>query len=219
MAKKSAYNSRVIARSYAAYLRHREAWAEKGFGLDRELTLSEYSEAHIDFVHKYGNNHVARKIAQDDRTFGAQEASAISRKIAQDVRTRATIVRGDRDRLKELKAQLKELQSQEPEKSIKRRQRKLQQRIEEQTEQLNEDRAILDERKALRKKYAKSKDIYGLQLTEGEIQATESRRRQELVGRGIDPEFPVQASARGQLFQDLLDAGMTFREARAIYDK
>lgn len=219
MAKKPANDSKTIARSYAAYLRHRESWAEKGFGLDRELTLSEYTEAHKYFVHKYGNNHVARKIAQDERTFGAHEGSAIARKIADEMKTRRTIVKGDREKLKELKAQLKELKAQEPSKSIERRIRKQKQRITEQQEVLEEDKAILDERRALKKKYATAKDIYGLQLSEGEIRSAESRRRQELVDRGIDPEFPVQASARGQFFQDLLDAGLSFREVRAIYDK
>lgn len=219
MAKKPSNISRSIARSYEAYLRHRESWAEKGFGLDRELTLSEYTEAHKEFAHKYGNNHVARKIAQDDRTFAARDAAAKARKIAEEVKTRRTIAKGDREKLKELKAQLKELKAQEPSKSIKRRIRKQQERIAEQQEVLEEDKAILNERRALKKKYATAKDIYGLQLSEEEIRSAESRRRQELMDRGIDPEFPVQASARGQFFQDLLDAGMTFREARAVYDK
>lgn len=74
--------SKRIVNSYAAYLNYREKWHDKGYGLDRQLTLKEYAQVQRAAAHdhRYGE-HIARGIAGDDRTFTRSEAAAITRRL------------------------------------------------------------------------------------------------------------------------------------------
>ena len=70
----------------------------------------------------------------------------------------------------------------------------------------------------LQAKYKKAKDIYGLQLTREEEEASEAERRQRLLERGKEPDYVIQANARALLFNQLRDAGLSYKEAdRVIY--
>lgn len=71
-----------IVNSYNAYLNYRAKWSDKGYGLDRELTLNEYADAHRSYKHKHPETqHIARELAGFDRTFTRQEASGIIRRL------------------------------------------------------------------------------------------------------------------------------------------
>lgn len=72
--------SKRIENSYEVYLKYRESWSDKGYGLDRQLTLEEYATAHKQASHA-GWNHIARDIAAEDRTFNRSEGTAIARRI------------------------------------------------------------------------------------------------------------------------------------------
>lgn len=163
--------SKRIVNSYKAYLGHREKGSAAGYGFDRPLTLEEYEEVHIAFIHDKQNahkTHVAREIAQRDKTFTRDEASAIVRRLKN--------------------ADIYE------------------------SEYL--DKALLSE---LRSTYKKAKDIYSLQLTPEEQEILEQRRRENLVKRGKNPaEYNIQASARAELFNELIDAGISYKETRYI---
>lgn len=71
--------------------------------------------------------------------------------------------------------------------------------------------------KELRSTYRTSKDIYSLQLTPEQIEILEQRRREDLIKRGKNPaEYNIQASARAELFNELIDAGVSYKETRNI---
>lgn len=72
--------SKRIENSYQSYLRYRESWADKGYGLDRQLTLQEYNSVHKQASHA-GWKHIARDLASEDRTFRRSEGAAIVRRI------------------------------------------------------------------------------------------------------------------------------------------
>lgn len=155
-----------IKNSYQSYLNYREKWHNKGYGLDRELTLDEYAGAHRAYAHRYqGAQHIAREIAAMDRTFTRSEASAIMRRL----KTAEQYADVDKKALKEL-----------------------------------------------RKKYKKSKDIYGLELTPEEAEASERERRERLLERGKTPEYTIQANARAKLFNELRDLGLSYKEADEV---
>ena len=81
--------SKRIESSYAAYLRWRAKYKESGYGLDRELTLTEYSEVHRSYVHRnQGAQHIAREIAGADRTFTRSEASGLVRRLKETLNYR-----------------------------------------------------------------------------------------------------------------------------------
>lgn len=161
-----------IVRSYNAYLRYREKQADRGYGLDRQLTLVEYSEVHPAFAQANAHNpkktHIAREIAAMDRTFSREQAAAIVRR-------------------------LKVIKNYEGE---------------------NVDKELLKE---LLKTYKTSKDIYSLNLTPEQQQILEQRRRERLIERGKNPaDYNIQASARAEFFQQLIDAGISYKDADKI---
>lgn len=69
-----------IKNSYDAYLRYRQIWSDKGYGLDRKLTLSEYAKVHYSLSHSR-EQHIARKVAANERTWTRSEGAAIARRI------------------------------------------------------------------------------------------------------------------------------------------
>lgn len=69
-----------IVNSYNAYLNYRQTWSDKGYGLDRELTLKEYEQVHKALSHG-GEQHIARRAAADERTFTRSEASGVIRRL------------------------------------------------------------------------------------------------------------------------------------------
>lgn len=158
--------SKRIENSYEAYLKYRESWKKKGYGLDRELSLEEYSRAHKDASHA-GWNHIAREVAQLDRTYSRSEASNIVRRL------KSAEYFDDVDK---------------------------------------------EEISKLRKKYKRAKDIYGIQLSPEEAAASEQRRRERLAERGIEPKYVIQANARAKLFNELRDAGLSYKEAAWLID-
>ena len=158
--------SKRIENSYKAYLKYRESWKNKGYGLDRELTLQEYAGAHEDASHK-GWNHIARDIASLDRTYSRSEAANIVRRL------KSAEYFDDVDK---------------------------------------------EEIAKLRKKYKRAKDVYGLQLSSEEAAASEQRRRKKLAERGIEPKNVIQANARAKLFNELRDAGLSYKEAAWLID-
>lgn len=72
------------------------------------------------------------------------------------------------------------------------------------------------ELEVLRHKYKKARDIYGLELYPEEMQANEAMRRQRILERGKAPEYTIQANARSLLFNQLRDAGLSYKEAEAV---
>ncbi len=155
---------RRIRNSYDVYLRLRQERHEKGYGLDRQLTLEEYATAHARIVHS-GEKHPARKIATSDVTFSRKEASAIIRRL----KTADQYEDVDKEQLKKLC-----------------------------------------------KRYQKAKDIYSLELTPEEAEANEQMRRERLAARGITPNDTIQASARSRIFNELRDAGLSYKEADEV---
>lgn len=159
-----------IENSYKAYLNFRRKHKEAGYGLDRELTLQEYANAHVLYAHRYANDprskHIARGIAGAERTFTRSEANAIIRRL-----------KTARD--------------------------------------FDSDIDIF-ELEVLRHKYKKAKDIYGLQLSPEEMRKNEEARRQRLIERGTEPKYTIQANARSLLFNQLRDAGLSYKEADAV---
>lgn len=153
-----------IENSYNAYLKYRGQWAQKGYGLDRQLTLEEYTFAHKSASH-IGWNHIAREIAAQDRTFTRSEGAAILR------------------------------------------------RIKNATKYEKVDEELL---RNILKRYKRSKDIYGLQLTDSEAMAMEQRRRDALAARGKEAKYIIQANARAKLFNELRDAGLSYKEAEKV---
>ena len=65
-------------------------------------------------------------------------------------------------------------------------------------------------------KYKKSKDIYSLNFTEQEAAALEEERRQRLLDRGKEPKYIIQQTARVILFNELRDAGLSYKEADEV---
>ena len=156
--------SKRIENSYEAYLNYRDSWSKKGYGLDRELTLEEYSIAHKQASHA-GWNHIARDIAAEDRTFTRSEGASIVRRI----KNAADYDHVDKEALRELQ-----------------------------------------------KRYRRSKDVYGLELSAEEAQAMEERRRQKIAERGSTPKYVIQANARVKLFNELRDAGLSYKDAEDV---
>lgn len=155
-----------IVKSYNAYLNYRDKWSDKGYGLDRELSLNEYADAHKAYAHRnQGAQHIAREIAGAERTFTRSEASAIVRRI----KTADQFDDVDEEGLKEL-----------------------------------------------RKRYKRSKDVYGLELSPEEAAASEQERRNRLAERGKTPEYTIQANARAKLFNELRDLGLSYKEAEEV---
>ena len=70
--------------------------------------------------------------------------------------------------------------------------------------------------KILQMKYRKAKDIYSLELSEVQAALREQERRSYWRDRGIEPEFTIQASARAVIFNDLRDAGLSYKEAGEV---
>lgn len=153
-----------IENSYGAYLKYREIWSNKGYGMDRQLTLEEYATAHKQASHA-GWNHIARDIASEDRTFSRSEGASISRRI----KNAADYDDVDKEALRDLQ-----------------------------------------------KRYRRGKDIYGLELSAEEAQAMEERRRQKIEERGSTPKYVIQANARAKLFNELRDAGLSYKEAEDV---
>lgn len=160
-----------IVNSYEAYLRYRQKARAAHYGLDRELTLEEYEEVHYAFIHDKRNahkTHVAREIAQREKTFTRDEAVAIVKRLKN--------------------ADIYE------------------------SEHLDKD--LLSE---LRSTYKQAQDIYSLQLTPEEEKILEQRKRENLIKRGKNPaEYNIQASARAELFNQFIDAGVSYKETRNI---
>lgn len=156
--------SQRIKRSYEAYLNYRRQARNKGYGLDRQLTLEEYKGAHEDFSHK-GATHIARTIATGEKTATRNEAAAIIRRLK-------TADQYD-----------------------------------------NVDQEALAE---LRSTYKTARDIYSLELTDWQASLREQERRHYWTDRGIEPEFTIQASARALLFNQLRDAGLSYKEAEEV---
>lgn len=203
-----------INKSYAAYLKYRQQWRDKGYGLDRQLTKEEYAEAHKLWRHKYGNNHISREIASEDRTFTRFEASAAVRKIAADVQAREVMSEGYKQRI----ADQQELKGEALRSGDKKALYRINKKLKALNEKLEQTESELSKHRELQKKYGKAKDVYGLQLTELEEQIVEENKRTHFLARNIKPESPIQASARQKFFNDLLDAGMTYQEARGVYE-
>ncbi|MCM1505297.1 MAG: hypothetical protein NC127_08890, partial [Muribaculum sp.] len=158
--------TRRIASSYEAYLRWRAHWHNKGYGLDRQLTIEEYAIAHTFYAHKYrGAQHIAREIASADRTFTRGEAAQIVR------------------------------------------------RLKDAAKYDDVDQELLND---LRRRYKRAKDIYSLELTPDEAAASEQERRDRLIARGKTPDYVIQANARAKLFNELLDAGLSYKEAETV---
>lgn len=70
--------------------------------------------------------------------------------------------------------------------------------------------------KALQAKYKKAKDVYSQELTAKEEQAMEEARREDLRARGKEPKYIIQASARARVFNELRDAGLSYKEANKV---
>lgn len=155
-----------LKNSYNAYIKHRADYKKRGYGLDRELTLQEFADAHAGMAHS-GEKHPARKIASLEVTFKRNEAATIIRRLKNAEKYENEYI--DKDALK-----------------------------------------------ALRKKYKKAKDIYSLELTPEEATAYENERRENLLKKGIKPEETIQASARVRIFNELLDAGLSYKEADEV---
>lgn len=72
--------SQRIKRSYEAYLRYRDQAHQRGYGLDRELTIAEYAQVHKAYSH-LKEKHIARTIATAEKTATRNEAAAIIRRL------------------------------------------------------------------------------------------------------------------------------------------
>lgn len=172
-----AKGSKRIENSYNSYLRQRAEWHAKGYGLDRELTLDEYKEVHEAFVHR-GEQHPARKIASDERTFSYAEGRSIVRRL----KTADQYDDVDKDELQALINRLRKPAKDDPSKLSP----------------------------------LTYKDIIGLELTPEELEAQEQRRRQYYIDRGVTPTRTIQANARADLFNQLRDAGLSYKEADEV---
>lgn len=159
-----ATSEKRLRKSYQTYIRMRAERRKAGYGLDRELTFEEFSDAHRKLVHQ-GEQHPTRKIASMDVTLTRNEAAAIIRRLK------------NADKYEDV------------------------------------DLEVL---KRLRKKYKKAKDLYGQQLTDEEAAANEQMRRERLRARGIEPQDTIQASARSKIFNELRDAGLSYKEAEEV---
>lgn len=78
--------SKVVEKSYNAYLKYRKEWRDKKYGLDRELTLEEYAQAHAEASHKLKSEgkkggHIARQLASDDRTLSFYESRGMFERL------------------------------------------------------------------------------------------------------------------------------------------
>lgn len=161
-----------IERSYKAYIKYRKSYTERGYGLDRGLTIEEYKYVYKNFKHAFHNDpkikHIARTLAKDDVTFTRVEAKAI------------------RTRLKTAGQY---------------------------------DDVDIEAIEALRTRYSTSKSIYSLELTAEEAAADEQQRRQWYIERGKEPPAIIRpATARTILFNQLRDAGLSYKDAeRVVY--
>lgn len=153
-----------IVNSYNAYLKYRDEWRRKGYGLDRELTLKEYKDVHQAFSQD-GEKHIARRAAADERTLTRSEAAAIIRRLK------------SADKYQDVD---------------------------------------IFELHILRLKYKKTKDLYSLQLTPDQEQFIEQSRRERLLERGKEPQYTIQSNYRAILFNQLLDAGLSYKEADEV---
>lgn len=154
--------------SYNTYLRYREQWHNKGYGLDRELTLYEYVDAKEGKVHGEHVKHPARDIAAAERTFSRSEA------------------RGYVNRLKDF----------------------------DKYEDVD-----LFELEVLRHKYKTTKSIYSMEFTPEEAAENEATRKARIMERskdGKEPQYTIQATARSRLFNQLRDAGLSYKEAERV---
>ena len=188
-----------IERSYQSYLNHRQEWREKGYGLDRELTRSEYAEAQATFI-KLGEKHPARKIAQQDRTVNRSEALSIVRRLRSD----AAVIR----KIERIQKKLDKLEKQDnPDKNAIRA-------LNKELSELPKLRDLKPEKvKALANRFKKASDVYGLELDAAEQLRREEETIQRLEAKGKKPSRPVQSSARADLFAALIDAGYDYSEA------
>lgn len=154
-----------ISNSYKAYLRYRQEWHKKGYGLDRELTIHEYADVQRSMSHS-GAQHIAREVAASDRTLTRSEASALIRRLK------------NADKYQ------------------------------------NIDKEKLSR---LRSKYKKSSDLYGIEFTTEEARDYEEIRRRNIISiTGEEPTYTIQATARIRIFNDLRDAGLSFKEAEEV---
>lgn len=68
----------------------------------------------------------------------------------------------------------------------------------------------------LLKKYSNIKKLISIELTEEESRQNEEMRRQRYLERGITPQRIIQATGRSQLFNELRDAGLSYKEAEKV---
>lgn len=68
----------------------------------------------------------------------------------------------------------------------------------------------------LLEKYPNTKKLISVELSEEEIQQNEEMRRQRYLERGITPKRIIQATARSKLFNELRDAGLSYKEAEKV---
>lgn len=198
-----------IRNSYETYLKYRQQYKDGGYGLDRKLTLEEYADAHIKYVHRHKKDpqvtHVARELASYDKTLTRSEAAGVLRRIKTADRYYTGL---SKERLKELRKAAKKGEE-EFNKVVK---------DEEEAEAFKRSEEFKTMLKDLRKKYKKSSDIYGLELSDEEAVAQQDAQRKYYIDRGIEPRHTIQASARVKLFNELRDAGLSYKEAdQALY--
>ena len=78
------------------------------------------------------------------------------------------------------------------------------------------DDVDLEALKALQKKYKKASDLYSQELTAEEAATNEQKRRERLRERGKEAKNPIQATARARIFNELRDAGLSYKEADEV---
>ena len=162
--------SKRIEKSYNTYIRLRQSYAQRGYGLQRELTKEEYALAHRKWAlynktNQQKKGHIAREIAEDDVAFRRNVAAGVRRRIK--------------------------------------------------TADIYEN-VDLEKLKGLQKKYKKNSDIFSVQYSPKEAQRIEQERLARFAERGVSPEWPIQANPRAIIFNELRDAGLSYKEAEKV---
>ena len=73
-----------MRRSYNSYLKYRQAWKQKGYGIQEKMTIEEYTQWHVLESLKGGDPNIARTIARQSLSYTASAAKEVA-KIARGI--------------------------------------------------------------------------------------------------------------------------------------
>ena len=76
-----------MRRSYNSYLKYRQVWRQKGYGLRATMSIEEYTKWHIAQSLMGGDPNIARTIARESLNYNATAAKGVA-KLAQSIKVK-----------------------------------------------------------------------------------------------------------------------------------